>query len=253
MFNFKVMTKKLILSIALLLPVTLAYSQHYNDIYGKPIVVLTVTNPWLMVIGSDVPSFALYDNGRVIYKKIIGRQVKYYEGKTDHEKQQLILNDLKITDSLKKLPKQITASTSTDQPYNMLILNLDSMKTIGVYGNLKASNVRSNTSKAFVAAYNAIMDFTADNAKEWMPDSIEVMLSGYSYAPEKSAIWPANWPDLKNPATMKRGDDLYSIYLDKKYFDDFIKLISSLKEKQALEVNGKKFSVSYRLPFPNIR
>src|SRR4051812_15359197 len=36
----------------------------------KPLVLLTVYNPWLMVIGSDEPTFALYDNGLVIYQRL---------------------------------------------------------------------------------------------------------------------------------------------------------------------------------------
>ena len=245
--------KKLLLLFGLLLSGMIAYCQHYNNAYGKPLVVLTITDPWLMVIGSDVPSFAVYENGSVICKKIEDRRARYYEGKIDKEKQQHILEALKITDTLKRLPDRIKASNWTDQPDNELIINIDSVKMIDVYGNLKGSDARAKTPKAYLAAYDAIMDFKIDNAKEWMPDSVEVMLTGYSYAPEKSATWPANWPGLKDPNTVIRGDDLYSIYLDKKYFADFIKLTSSLKEKQAVEIDGKKFSLSYRLPFPNVR
>lgn len=36
----------------------------------QPIILLTIYNPWLMVIGSDEPTFALYDNGLVIYQRI---------------------------------------------------------------------------------------------------------------------------------------------------------------------------------------
>jgi hypothetical protein len=62
-----------------------------------------------------------------------------------------------------------------------------------------------------------------------MPDKIEIMLTGYDYAPEKSMPWPKEWPDLKSETTVKRSNDFYSLYLDKKYFDSFIKLLKSLK------------------------
>jgi hypothetical protein len=52
---------------------------------------------------------------------------------------------------------------------------------------------------------------------------------------------------------VKRSDRLYSLYLDKKQLEELRRLLSSLKKKQAVEVNGRKFSVSYRLPFPNLR
>lgn len=245
--------KKIILLAVLLLRVCTGFAQHYNETYGKPLVVLIVTDPWLMVIGSDVPVFALYDSGQVIYKTIENGHLKYYECKADREKPTVILSTLNITDSLYSLPQRISASGSTDQPYNQLILNFDSVKMINVYGNLRNTKSRANTPKSFLSVFDAITNFKSDDAKEWLPDSVEVMLTGYSYAPEKSLQWPKDWPDLKDKTTVKRSDDLYSVYLDKKYFEDFKKLLTSMKEKQAVEVNGQKFSVAYRLPFPNIR
>jgi hypothetical protein len=79
------------------------------------------------------------------------------------------------------------------------------------------------------------------------------MLTDYSHSPEKPLKWPDDWPNLKSAQTVKRSESLYSIYLEKEQFDRFKKLVKKLKEKQAIEINGKKFSVSYRLPFPNFR
>ena len=42
--------------------------------YGKPLIVLLETDPWsMMVVGSDTPSFVLYDNGLLIYSEIINK------------------------------------------------------------------------------------------------------------------------------------------------------------------------------------
>ena len=79
------------------------------------------------------------------------------------------------------------------------------------------------------------------------------MLTDYSHSSEKPKEWPKEWSNLESITTVKRNESLYSIYLKKEHFEDFIKLISDLKEKQAIEINGKKLSVSYRLPFPNLR
>ena len=65
--------------------------------------------------------------------------------------------------------------------------------------------------------------------------------------------WPENWPNLESESTVQRSESLYSLYLPKVNFEDFINLISNLNEKQAVEINGKKFSISYRFPFPNLR
>ena len=97
------------------------------------------------------------------------------------------------------------------------------------------------------------MKFNVNDATEWLPDTIEVMATRYSYSPEKPIKWDNSWSDLKSPTTVKRSDDLYSIYLDKKYFESFVSLLKTLKEKQAVEINGEKYSLAYRLPFPNMR
>ncbi len=207
-----------------------------------------------MVIGSDVPSFTLYENGQIIYKARVGKIYKYVQAKIDTGQLKKTITELGITDSLLKLPKQIQASTWTDQPTNELLLNFDTLTQISVYGNLRSEGkARSQTPKSFLTVYDNIIGYKNNKATAWLPDSIEVMATAYSYAPEKSLLWPKGWPGLKNPGTVKRGENLYSFYLDKRYYNDFIKLISSLKEKQAIEINGQKFSISYRLTFPNLR
>jgi hypothetical protein len=54
---------KTILTILLTFSLAISFGQTFNDKYGQPIIVLIETDPWLMVIGSDVPTFALYENG----------------------------------------------------------------------------------------------------------------------------------------------------------------------------------------------
>nr|WP_294942850.1 hypothetical protein [uncultured Mucilaginibacter sp.] len=230
-------------------------AQNYNEKYGSPLVVLIETDPWLMVIGSDVPSFAMYPNGQVIFKKWANKTVKYYEANLSREEVQKTITSFGITDSLMKQRRYIKASDWTDQPTNQLILNFDSVKVVNVYGDLrgKDGDVRKQTPKSFLAVYDKLIDFDNANKKEWLPDSVELMLTGYDHSPEKPLPWPALWPGLKDKSTVQRNPGLYSIYLDKKYFEEFLKLNASLNEKQAVLINGKKFSISYRLQFPNIR
>jgi hypothetical protein len=168
---------------------------------------------------------------------------------------QALIKTFGISDSLMHQPNNIEASGSTDQPTNELILNFDTLRQISVYGNLRfdKSKARQKTPKCFLTVFDNLIKFDNKSAKEWLPDTFEIMLTSYSYSPEVPVKWPKDWADLNNPKTIKRSDDLYSVYLDKKYFKDFLKLINGLKEKQAVEINGQKFSVSYRLPFPNLK
>lgn len=247
--------KVFFITILLFFHLAISFGQHYNEKYGQPIVVLYETNPWLMVIGSDVPSFALYENGQIIYRKIINKKYKYYQVKNDREKTQSIIKSLGITDSLMKLPDYISASDAKDQPTNILLLNFDTVRQINVYGSLRSSESeeRAKTPKVFLSVYDNILTFDEPSAEEWHPDTIEVMATAYSYSPVKPLQWNSKWGDIKSSTTVKRNDDLYSIYIDVKYFDEFIKLLKSLKEKQAVVINGEKYSLTYRLPFPNLK
>lgn len=246
---------KYLLALLVFCRFTSSWGQHFNAAYGRPVVVLYETNPWLMVVGSDVPSFALYENGQIIYKQVSDKKIKLVEVKHDRDQTQAIIKTLGITDSLMNERPIIEASTWTDQPDNVLILNFGKVKQVQVYGSLRdpKSEARAKTPQDFLTVYDRLIHFEDQAAKEWLPDTIEVMATSYSHSLEKPLKWNAAWNDLKSPTTVKRNDNLYSIYLTRSQFPDLLKLLRSMKEKQAVEINGEKYGLSYRLPFPNLR
>lgn len=245
---------KYLLAIFLLLPLMVAFGQTSSDTYGKPVIVLVETDPWLMVIGSDSPTFALYENGQIIYKKAINKEWKYFEVQNDKQTIKKIIASLGIADSLMQQQDYIVASNWTDQPTNILRLDFDTLKQISVYGSLRRlkSEERQKTPNSFLTVYDNIIKFEDSSAVEWLPDTFEVLATNYSYSPEEPLQWKSEWNDINSKTTVKRSADLYSIYLDKKYFQDFIQLLISMKEKQAVVINGEKYSLSYKLPFPNL-
>ena len=246
--------KRYFLALFFALVLTSCFGQTNKEKYGRPIIALIETDPWLMVIGSDVPTFALYENGQIIYKKIVDKQTKYFEVTNDKETTQKIIKSFGITDNLMKQEDYIEASTATDQPTNVLLLNFDPVRQLSVYGQLRdlKNKARQKTPTDFIDVYDKIIKFKDNKAIEWLPDTFEVMATKYSYAPEKSLKWNSEWNDIKSETTVKRNEDLYSIYLDKKYYKEFIELLKNTKEKQAVEINGEKYSLTYRLPFPNL-
>lgn len=239
---------KYLIFISTILFSNLIYSQNYNSEYNDPVIVLYETDPWLMVIGSDVPVFALYQNGQIIYRKIVDNEYKYFEIKNDRDKTQQIIKSFGITDGLVKGEDYFKISSSTDQPTNILLLNFKEFKEIKVYGDLKNKESREKAPKDFLIVSENINKFEDKNAKEWLPEQIEVLATDYSHSPETPIKWNNEW----TKSIVDRGESLISVYLDKKYFEDFKSLIKNLKPKQAVEINGKKYSLSYRLPFPNL-
>ena len=230
-------------------------AQKLNPVYGQPIIMLLETDPWLMVIGSDTPSFALYENGQIIYWRRSGQRVENVQVQHDRAQTQAFIKTLGITDSLMQGRYAFVASNATDQPTNILLLNFEKPKQVQVYGTLhnSKSEDRAQTPPAFLTVYDRLIRYDDPAATAWLPDSVEVLATAYSHSPEKPVKWNAAWHDLRSPSTVKRSEELYSIYLPKSQYEDFLKMRRQLKEKQAVEINGAKYSLSYRLPFPNLR
>jgi hypothetical protein len=138
-----------------------------------------------MVIGSDSPSFVLYDSGKLIYHLIENRKLtKYIVNLTQNEMNEFIEN-LSIDETVYDLDDLYMVSNWTDQPYNKLYLSITVNKQITVYGNLNNNEDRNNTPSLYLDLYDKIKNYRNENAIEWIPPKIEIMFWDYDYAPNK--------------------------------------------------------------------
>lgn len=219
---------------------------------SEPVLVLLEKDPWLDVIGSDSPSFALYDDGRVIFKQAASDKKAGYRY-ADLSKQQFenLLSKLDLENSFSSLKDNYELSSETDQiTQQFYIKTKDKVRILNVYGSLHDSSVRLIAPKAITALFDTLTSYNLPKSEQWMPTKIEVMIGPYDYAPDKSIIWPSNWPDLNSPDTKKRHHGSYSLYVDSNLFKDLEKFLSTRHQKGAVEINGKKWSASIRFPFP---
>lgn len=219
---------------------------------GNPIVILVESDPWLSVIGSDSPSFALYDNRRVIFKHITPDNKAEYRyvdlPEADYES---LLSAFELNENLAELENDYDLTTSTDETTQQIYLKLSNgIKAFRIFGSLKQEEDRAKAPQEIVALFDRIVAFEASHSQKWLPDKIEVMLWPYEYAPEPSILWPTKWPDLMHAETKKREHGAYSIYIASEHLDEVKTFLSSRREKGAIEVNGKKWAASIRLPFP---
>lgn len=244
--------KKTLLILFMVCSIISVQAEEFNTKYGKPLIALVITDPWLMIIGSDVPTFALYEHGQIIFKKKKDDTWRYFEIQYNPQEITKIIESFNISKDVVALEDEITVSYSTDQPENILLVNLDTTKIINVYGDMQSKVDRKNTPSSFLHLFDEILKFDSDSATEWIPDTFEVMALDYSHSSKEPLEWNKNWNDIDSQTTIKRNDDFYSIYLDKEKFSDFINLRNKLEDKQAVMINGKKFSIYYRFPFPNI-
>ncbi|MBP6005153.1 MAG: hypothetical protein KA746_17120 [Pyrinomonadaceae bacterium] len=228
--------------------------QTSKDAYGKPLIVLTEQNPWLMAIGSDTPSFVLYENGKVIYKHVEDRTLTIYESPLDSDQLRNFIGSLNLADSFYELPTKIIASNWTDQPNNVLTMNLTIPKTFIIYGNIRRSDklIDETVPKELLLVIKKLINFSGPSATVWKPQVMEVMFWDFGYAKEMKA-WPKDLPDLKSVGTKKFANGMYSVYLNVDQFEAFKKFSTTIDERTAVLINGKKMTMSARYPFPNIQ
>jgi len=215
--------------------------------YGKPVIWYTVYDPWAMFIEADGPVFAVYESGQVIYWK----NQKYSTVRLDKSELAEMFTQLSLSDTFFLRSQHISVSGATDEPSYVLRINLDTLKSFSVYGNLRDMGALSRVPAVLKTVYEFVTNFDDDRAVNWLPKKIEVLLSDYDYSPEKPIPWPANWPNLKSPET-RTWEGGATLYLDQRHLNQLKSLIKARTEKQAFLINERKFYAGYRLPLPGI-
>jgi hypothetical protein len=219
----------------------------------KPLVLLYEYNPWAMVLGSDSPAFALYDDGLLIFI------ASNSEGRAEYVSH--VLSETELADFMAALPvKQFyelrpdyELDSMTDQPTNVItVWDKERWKTVRVYGNLQRAG-RDGDPQAFIEIYGKLKSYSDKRATRWMPERVELMIWPFENA-GTPLLWPKSWPDTTHPTTKKRNSNKdsinYSIYLTPSHYESLRKQIES-KGADALLINKRKWAFSFRFPFPN--
>jgi hypothetical protein len=218
-----------------------------------PRIMLFRTNPWLQVIGSDSPSFALYENGLVIFRAQT-KGAPFLSARLTPEDRAELFKRLWPDPDFFNLPDRIEADQlKTDQPTNTISFRRgNSFKSVRVYGNLRDNQpVRAAAPKSFVDLFDRITSYSNAQATSWQPNFIEVLLWPFENSALHPMPWPAQWPGLQDSRTKRRGADSYSVYLPSDHFPELKNLLRSMVSGQSIQLGGRKWAISYRLPFPH--
>jgi len=212
---------------------------------GRPVLVLVEADPWLMVMGSDSPRFALYDDGLLIFRTSGG----YKQVRLDAA-QAKVMRDSVGFGALACHVGFYKVSDSTDEPTeNFFVGRGGRLSRISVYGDLKGGEGRRKVAGPVVAAYDRLSAYSNSNAQDWLPSNIEVMVWPYDYAPERSIVWPKKWPGLHSSGTVRRGNG-YSLFVPSADYKELVAFLKTQRNEGAVEIEGKKWAVSLRFPFP---
>lgn len=209
-----------------------------------PEVVLLESDPWGQVLGSESPRFALYSDGQAIYRTEDG----FRSVRLSQEELSAIKNSLSAVDS-SRFSGNYRVAEATDQPDNNLLLYRSQPVFLSVYGSLDDEQFTSRLPSAVAEAFDTIRTFDSARSKPWNPAQIEVMIRPYEHAPEPSIHWNEGWPDLSAPSTVQRGDS-YSLFLPSSELQALKHFLARRNPKGAVELDGRKWAASYRIPFP---
>lgn len=215
----------------------------------SPIVVLLERDPWAMVVGSDSPRFALYEDGTIIQRT----QTGYSKVRLTERELKQFLGQLEL-DAMPRFYGGYVTTDWTDQPEQALLIYRGEQPTfVSVYGSLNEPEVRAKVPREIATAYDRISAFRHSRSEAWLPEHVEVMIWPYQYAPDPSIKWPEDWPGLSDPKTVRRGEDSFSIFMPSHKITELRSFLKRRSEKGAIEINGRKWAASIRFPFPHER
>jgi hypothetical protein len=220
----------------------------------QPIILFTEYNPWAMLVGGDTPSVALYVDGTVIFWQGDRRSGRYMTAHLTPAQTKNFFSPLTVQD-IASFHSDYSLTQTTDQTTNKLVvLTSQGYKTISVYGDLRDGYHHEAGSDDLPAGlqsiFSELVNYSVPDAKPWMPDFLEVVIWPFEYARGKPVNWPATWPDLSDPKTVRRGNS-YSIYLPVSRLEEFRTFSKRIGPKQAVLIDKKKWTLLARYPFPH--
>lgn len=224
----------------------------------KPVVVILVSDPWLMVIGSDTPNLVLYEDGQLIRLKVMsGNRATYFWKQLSNVEFNEIKAKVHACGPFTPKPGRISLTEATDQPETSILIDLAGQRFLSsIYGfswpderSIPGVKGRPKLPKETRAVLALLAKFAPADMQEWKPRHIEAMVWPYEYAPGDSIHWPKDWPGLSSKSTIRRRD-AYSIFLPGSEWSRMNAFLATRKEKGAVEIDGKKWAVSVRFTFP---
>ena len=237
----------------------------YNPFKGpKPIAILIQTNPWLMVIGSDVPRVALYEDGQLIYLvKEKGASAHYLYKQFTEAELLAVKGRLASCGDWHNCKDYYDLVPGTDQPETQIYMDIDGQQIVTrIYGltttgaSLPAFRATGGEHwsdtlpESLVRLHEYLTQLDCADAKEWIPQYVEVMIWPYDNAPDTSIQWPAEWPGVDSEDAIARGES-YSIFMPGDKINDLRRFLATRKDHGAVEISGRKWSVSLRYVFPS--
>lgn len=238
------------------------------DVDRRPMIVFVTYGAWSTVPLSESPRFVLYDDGLVIYK--VGHTDNVTSPSMSFMCVQLTGAEAKglyasIVDSLRLDGDVLFAvQAATNLPVHELHLwSPGTYRKITVIGSLdkyppglaETVGIRGELPSSIVKAFAAVRGYGNERGRPWHPEQVDVLIWPANLDCEVEP-WPPDWPTTASSSARPRrrdpfGRERWSIRMDYSNIDRVRALMSKRNDSgRCLEMEGKKWELSFRLPFP---
>jgi hypothetical protein len=211
-----------------------------------------------MVLGADSPRVAIYENGDAIYVDGDGKNRGYRHKRLSTQELETVRQQASKVFRGGELKHQYDMRGATDQPVaEFYFRDARGFVATDVVG-LECEPSRPNPwDRKIAPPPQALLDLNASlcslnfpGSEAWSPTYAEVMMWDYNYAPGKSVPWPKAWPGLDSARSIRRGED-YSIFMEGAMLPQLDAFVRGIPQRSAVSIEGRKMSVSIRIPFPS--
>lgn len=219
----------------------------------RPVLALYAVNPWAMVLGADVPSLVVYEDGSAIAARppaADAKRARLVEGRLPGwpELRQ------RLRQALEPVPTHTTVWGATDQPTTLVLMDVGAgWLRRSVYGGLRDCRPAQpapmqQVPPGFELACRLLTDVKLDAEQDYTPEWTEVLLWGYAHSPEVPAPWPSGVPSPPPVEPPKEGVVRHLVQTSR--LGPLEQLLASLKPRQAVLLHGAKWSVALRVSLP---
>ncbi|MDB4933592.1 MAG: hypothetical protein JWP87_564 [Labilithrix sp.] len=223
----------------------------------KPILVLYDIDPWLMVMGSDVPRITIYEDGlSILFRprpRAPAERLVAHLGRDDVAH---LLERVRAT-GVDNIASYTDICHCSDGPTTTILYRTGAYwRSISMYGmtpeGLPTAMPSAPPPRAFVDARKLLADFSPTKTETWSPELIEVMLGAFEYSSMKPLAWPSDVPSPPAAAAAPDGviPGVYKHRVAGIHEDKLRALERSLDPHQAVLVNGHKWSLGIKVLLP---
>lgn len=142
---------------------------------------------------TDSPTFALYDDGLVIYAAGDGDSARLVQAQLSPDAVHAMVE--RAHERLDGVPDQVELATASDQPtVSIHVATRGPTRDVFAYGLGRDAERTDAAPSSLWTLYGELVAYAHDEAEPWQPDELEVFMAEVTHAETPAHSWPTTLP-----------------------------------------------------------